>query len=111
MSFDLKEKRYTILKMSEEIIEWSDIANYENYQVSNNGQVKNVKSGKILKLERGTSKAGYFQVGLCNQGQRKRFHIQRLVAESFLENPDGKLNVEHIDENVSKNNVSNLRWV
>ena len=38
------------------------------------------------------------------------FLIHRLVALAFLENPDNKPKVDHIDENKANNNVKNLRW-
>ncbi len=94
-----------------EIDERRGIPDYENYQVSNNGQVKNVQSDKILKLSKGTNKAGYYLIALCKNGRRKSFHIQQVVAKVFLDNPDKKLTVEHIDKDAANNNVSNLRWV
>lgn len=40
----------------------------------------------------------------------KRYCIHRLVAETFIPNPEGKTTVDHIDMNRLNNDVSNLRW-
>lgn len=38
------------------------------------------------------------------------YHVHRLVAETFIHNPDNKLTVDHIDRNTNNNCLSNLRW-
>ena len=84
------------------------IDGYENYFISNFGNVKNVKTNKILKP--GNDKNGYKLINLCKNGKVKTFTVHRLVAIAFLENPDNKQMIDHIDENKSNNNVKNLRW-
>ena len=39
------------------------------------------------------------------------YPVHRLVASAFIENPENKEQVDHIDTNPSNNNLSNLRWV
>lgn len=53
---------------------------------------------------------GYLSVSLRKDGKQKRFYVHRLVAEAFIENPMNLREVNHIDENKSNNNVSNLEW-
>ena len=81
---------------------------YDNYLVSNFGNVKNSKTNRILKP--GTHPKGYKLVDLSKKGKSKTFTVHRLVAIAFLENADNKLKVDHIDNNPSNNNIKNLRW-
>lgn len=89
---------------------WKDIKDYEGlYQVSNVGQVKSVKSGKILKLQK--SKDGYPHVKLYKNGKAKRFCIHKLVAKAFLPNEDELPEVDHINGDRADNRVCNLQWI
>lgn len=82
---------------------WKSIK-VEGYSVSDDGQVKNDLTGKILKPYKNNK--GYYLV--CLKG--KRYLVHRLVAEAFLDKPDGYDIVEHKDDNPSNNCVSNLMW-
>jgi hypothetical protein len=92
--------------MTDEI--WKNIIDYENYSVSNLGNVRNDLTGKILKA--GINRDGYLRGGIFKNGIRKDFQYHRLVALAFIENSDNKKQVDHIDCNKLNNNVSNLRW-
>ena len=89
-------------------MEWKQIQGYENYEVSNEGQVRNKKTGKILKPAK--NNCGYLQVILYKDNKRKSFLIQRLVADVWIPNPDNLPEVNHIDENKEDNRVENLEW-
>lgn len=78
------------------------------YSVSDAGRIKNNYTQLILKSQ--ILKRGYELVHLWHNGKRKAFTIHRLVAIAFIENPDDKGMVDHIDCNKLNNNVSNLRW-
>lgn len=85
--------------------EFRSIKNNQNYEVSNFGNVRDVKY-KVNKSFSITSK-GYKQV--CLNGTP--YLVHRLVAEAFCEKPDEKCNiVNHMDENKLNNNSSNLEW-
>lgn len=91
--------------------EWKIINNYPNYSISNLGNVKNNRTGKLLKGR--LSRKGYLRVGLYSDDDKtknKNISIHRLVGDSFLENPDNKSSIDHIDRNKQNNNISNLRW-
>lgn len=87
---------------------WRNISGYENlYQISNLGRVKSIKRNKIRK----TGMSGkYKSVILHKNNKPKAFTIHRLVAIAFIENPENKEQVNHIDENKLNNNVDNLEW-
>ena len=86
---------------------YKKIENY-NYCVSNLGNIKNIKTNKILKQR--YDKDGYPRVNLSKNGVFKTFSIHRLIAEVFIKNPGKKPQVDHIDRDKTNNNVKNLRW-
>lgn len=97
---------------------WKDINGYEGYyQISNKGNVRSLdrfdgvhdRQGTIIKPS--LKQNGYLQVGLRKHSTRKWIGIHRLVAIHFIENPDNKPQVNHIDGNKQNNNVENLEWV
>ncbi len=90
---------------SEEL--WKTIDEFENYEVSNLGKVRNKTTGRILKP---TCRGGYQIIGLCKNSKGKTTPIHRLVALAFIPNPENKPQVNHIDKNRSNNIVSNLEW-
>lgn len=98
---------------------WKDILEYEGlYQVSNLGRVKRLerigRRGKIIKeriLKFGKSSKGYCIVSLCKEANKKTCPVHRLVAKTFINNEQGKPQVNHKDENKTNNNVTNLEWV
>lgn len=90
-------------------MEWKKIKGFENYEISNEGEVRNIITGLVLK--QADNGRGYLEVGLHINKKRKHKYIHRLVAEAFIPNPESKPEVNHIDENKTNNNVSNLEWV
>ena len=88
-------------------MEWRKIAGKERYSISNKGDIRNDKTGRILKNH--IKDNGYCQVML---GRKTiPLYVHRLVALAFIENPNGYPQVDHIDGNKANNNVNNLRWV
>lgn len=86
---------------------WKKIKNKENYSVNEKGQIKNDKTNRILKPHKGTS--GYYQIMLGRK--TSPLYVHRLVAETFIENPNNLLQVDHINGDKLDNRVENLRWV
>ena len=87
---------------------WKDVVGYEGYyEVSNNGRVRNVRSGHILSP--GVSQ-GYHYVVLCRHGERRNKQVNRLVAEAFIANPEKYPIVNHKNEIKIDNAVDNLEW-
>lgn len=92
---------------------FKDIEGYEEYQISNFGRVKSLnynRTGKEKILKSYSNTDGYLQVDLYKQGKRKGFKIHRLVADTFLDNPNNYEEVNHIDEDKTNNHVTNLEW-
>jgi hypothetical protein len=87
--------------------EYRQIEGYENYSVSNMGNVRNDTTGRILKGH--PDKDGYLRLDLYKEGKSKH-KIHRLVAIAFLENPDNLGEVDHINQIKSDNWLENLRW-
>jgi hypothetical protein len=89
--------------------QWRKVIENTTYSVSDEGQVRNDSTNKILKPC--FNNCGYFYVQLTKDKKVKIALIHRLVAKAFVENADGKKQVDHIDGNKTNNNASNLRWV
>jgi uncharacterized protein with PIN domain len=87
---------------------WKPIDQFPNYNVSNLGNIKNIITNKLLKLN---CKDGYCNISLVNDEIRKGFKVHRLVALAFIENPENKSDVNHKDKNKINNQVSNLEWM
>lgn len=113
--------------------EWRVVEGYEGYyEVSNLGRVRSVERRIVLITRDGKDRPCVFKekilkqseekkakynwlprkyVGLSKDGKSKRFYVHRLVANTFIENPNNLTDVNHKDGNPFNNNVSNLEWV
>lgn len=96
--------------------QWKDVIGYEGmYQVSNYGRVKSIGARFKNKrddrfLKHGINRDGYCTFVLCKDGVMYGTTAHRLVALHFLDNPDNKPEVNHIDEDKENNLASNLEW-
>ena len=89
---------------------WYPIKGWEGlYEINKNGEVRNTKNKNTIVGD--INNCGYYRVSLYNQGQSKRYFRHRLVAEQFLDKPEGKDFVNHIDGDKSNNSLENLEWV
>lgn len=103
------------------------IKGFENYEITENGEVyskartfidsigrRQVIHRKMLKQQLcvGNRGHGYMTVALySNSGSKyKRLKVHRLVAQTFIDNPDDLPVVNHKDTNRMNNHVSNLEW-
>ena len=79
-----------------------------DYSVSTEGEVRKDTTNYILSQ---SSQQDYKFVTLLINGQQKRMRVHRMVAMTFIENPDNKPYVNHINGIRYDNNVENLEWV
>jgi hypothetical protein len=88
-----------------------NVEGLENYLIDKNGNVYSKYYKCLLKQQ--LNHKGYFRVRLKQKGYSKRnryFFIHRLVALTFIPNPDNLPQVNHKDENKLNNNINNLEW-
>jgi len=88
--------------------EWKTLVGFENYSISNLCNVKNNKTNKILRTR---VHKGYRDVCVYKNGKLYNCNIHRLLALTFIPNPENKREIDHIDRNSLNNDISNLRWV
>lgn len=104
---------------AEDII-WKEVKDFPIYEVSNTGKfrvkehcVKSFGYNRIIKqhiLNTPTSNAGYKIAQMRYSGKSRNTTIHRLVAETFIPNPNNYPEVNHKDENKLNNAVDNLEW-
>jgi hypothetical protein len=91
--------------MEEEV--WAAIENFDTYQVSNLGRIKNLNSGRISVGHK--TRGGYMNCSLKSDF-RKDFLVHRLVAHAFIPNPKNKPDVNHLGKKTD-NRACMLEWV
>ncbi len=97
------------INIYEEIEIWSPIEDFSNYEVSNQGNIKNKTSQQILK---NWLQGLNYCVGMTNNsGKNRSIPIKKLVAIYFVKNPYNFSHIEHIDLNKTNNNYKNIRWI
>lgn len=89
--------------------EWKSVPNFSLYQCSTEGNIKNIKTGKLLKLIK--NKSGYVRICLKNdENKTKSMRMHIIVAKTWIPNPENKPTVNHINKIRNDNRVINLEW-
>lgn len=100
--------------------QWIDLKGYEGfYLINNKGEIKrnpqnlkgvNNKYKNDYLLKPKDNGKGYLRVKLTIKNKSKRVMIHRLIADSFIPNPQNYKTVHHIDNNKKNNSIDNLMW-
>ena len=87
---------------------WKDIPGYENlYQASNLGRIKNLITNNVSK----GSKLGFYKVVSLKKDNKQKMHkVHRLIALTFIPNPNNLPCINHINEIKTDNRIDNLEW-
>ena len=89
---------------------WRKIEGFENYEVSNLGNVRSLKNKKVKILKLIKRETGYIFINLYKNKKIHHKSVHRLVASTFIPNPQNKSQVNHIDGDKTNNKVENLEW-
>ena len=86
---------------------WKTIDNFSKYEISSFGNLRN----NLKHLLKSTLKSGYYGTSILNNDNKRiSMKIHRIVALTFIPNPENKYTVNHKDHNKLNNNVDNLEW-
>lgn len=104
--------------------EWKTIEIPEfqgNYEASSLGRIRTIPHECIDKLGRKRwvaqcikatrlNSKGYLMINVRYKNKHYTFRVHRVIAQTFIPNPDNLPEVNHKDENKSNNSVENLEW-
>lgn len=97
------EEIWKPLNLKENDIDWGDY-----YEVSNMGNIRNRKTKLVRKISRNPE--GYNFITISHNRKYRWILVSRAVALTFIPNPTGIKDVDHINRNKDDNRVENLRW-
>lgn len=94
---------------AKQITDMKPIPGFEDYLISKQGDVYSTKTNKFFNPSK--TKDGYLKVALRGNGKSYYFRVHKLVAMTYLDNPDNLSEVNHKDFNRTNNCLENLEWV
>lgn len=93
--------------------DFQTIPGWQNYEINEFGDVRSKVTGRPIAPWKSARKGGdlVLRVSLYNRGRKLNPRVHRLVAMTFLPNPENLPEVDHLDGNTFNNHVTNLEWV
>lgn len=89
--------------------EFRNLKGFDNYKISNLGRIYSIKRRTCLKVKK-LGNSGYYQVRLSKDGKYIYKNLHRILAETFIPNPNNYRTVNHINGNKLDNRLNNLEW-
>ena len=94
-----------------DFLNYKEIPGYKNYKLSKDGDLIRIyKNGKVKHLKYFLNDNGYYRINLSLKGKVKPFYKHRLLAKTFIDNPENKPCIDHINQNRKDNCLANLQW-
>lgn len=88
-----------------------EIANYKGYYASDDGIIYSDKSGELRELKPWVDSRGrYLIIGLSENGVVDKKLVHRIIAETFIPNPNNYPEVNHLNYSTQDNRIENLEW-
>jgi hypothetical protein len=87
-----------------------ELKDFPGYFITEDGRVYSNISNKLKLMKPQKTYRGYYYIDLRIEKNKLRRYIHRLVAETYIDNPNNLPQVNHIDENKTNNNLDNLEW-
>jgi hypothetical protein len=86
---------------------WKVVPKFPSYEASSSGLIRNKETQKILATH---NNGGYIQLHLYRNKVRFPVKLHRIIAETFILNPEDKPTVNHKNKDTTDNRVVNLEW-
>ena len=87
-----------------------EVKGYSGYFINKNGQVFSNRRGKLTEMSYPKDKDGYIRICFSINSKRSYFRLHRLIAETFIPNPNNYKYVNHKNGIKDDNRVDNLEW-
>lgn len=89
-------------------MEFTQIAAHPRYEISKDGVIRHIVTKRISTQR--ISPLGYINIRIRYLGKNKQISVHRLLAITFIPNPNNYSDINHIDGNKQNNNLDNLEW-